>query len=43
MWKYIKQWNARRRAVKELSALDDKTLRDIGLSRGEIFWAVHED
>jgi uncharacterized protein YjiS (DUF1127 family) len=31
----------RRAAVAALSALDDRSLRDIGLRRGEIFSAVH--
>lgn len=29
-----------RRAIKELRALDDRTLRDIGLRRGEVEYAA---
>ena len=32
----------RRAAVAALSALDDRSLRDIGIRRGEIFSAVHQ-
>ncbi|CAM9829730.1 unnamed protein product, partial [Phaeothamnion confervicola] len=32
----IKNWNERRSTFLELDGLDDRTLADIGLSRGEI-------
>jgi uncharacterized protein YjiS (DUF1127 family) len=32
----IGQWRERRRAIAELRALDDRSLRDIGLLRCEI-------
>lgn len=32
----IRQWQARRRAAKELSELDDRDLRDIGLTRFDV-------
>ena len=31
-----KEWRNRQRAYAELSALDDRSLADIGISRGEI-------
>ena len=34
------RWRERREAVRELHALDDRSLRDIGVSRSEIEWLV---
>jgi uncharacterized protein YjiS (DUF1127 family) len=39
-WRAVALWHKRRRAVQELRALDDRTLRDIGLGRSEIECAV---
>lgn len=36
----LKKTVAERRAVRELSALDDRTLSDLGISRGNIRAAV---
>lgn len=36
----IRSWNERRVAIKELEGLDDRLLRDIGLTRGDIQDAV---
>ncbi len=32
----LRRWHKRRKAITELGALDDRTLQDIGVSRGEI-------
>jgi len=34
--RFIHTWREHRRIIKELNALDDKTLRDIGISRCDI-------
>jgi uncharacterized protein YjiS (DUF1127 family) len=36
MWSTISRWRARQSAIAELRALDDRSLRDIGLLRCEI-------
>jgi uncharacterized protein YjiS (DUF1127 family) len=36
MLKFIKKWSERRRVYKELSALTDRDLSDIGISRADI-------
>jgi uncharacterized protein YjiS (DUF1127 family) len=40
LWTAIRRAQLRKRAVAEVSALDDRLLRDIGLSRAEIRGAV---
>lgn len=32
----LRLWHKRRKAIQELAALDDRTLRDIGIARGQI-------
>jgi len=39
-WRAIAKWRARRRAIRELGAFDDRTLRDMGLNRAGIEAAV---
>lgn len=37
---FSRNWLTRHR-LKDLDTLDDVTLRDIGVSRGDIIWAQH--
>ena len=39
-WSAYAAWRERRAAIKELAALDDRTLRDLGLTRSEIEYVV---
>lgn len=34
--RFVNTWRAHRRIIKELNALDDKALRDIGINRCDI-------
>jgi len=34
--RFVHTWRAHRRIIKELNAMDDKTLRDIGIDRNDI-------
>ncbi len=34
--RYLNTWRAHRRIIKELNAMDDKTLQDIGINRCDI-------
>ncbi|HLJ65246.1 MAG TPA: DUF1127 domain-containing protein [Stellaceae bacterium] len=38
---FFADWRARERAYTELQALDDRSLADIGLTRGEIPFLLH--
>jgi uncharacterized protein YjiS (DUF1127 family) len=40
-WRAYALRRERNAAVRELRALDDRELKDIGISRGEIEWVVH--
>ena len=42
MARIYRDWRAMRRAECELHALDDRTLKDIGIARSEIHSAVRE-
>jgi uncharacterized protein YjiS (DUF1127 family) len=37
----VRRWRDRRRASHELLSLDDRLLKDIGITRGDIWAAVH--
>jgi uncharacterized protein YjiS (DUF1127 family) len=37
----LRRWNARENVRRELSAMDDRQLADIGLSRGDIELVAH--
>ncbi|MGH6928743.1 MAG: DUF1127 domain-containing protein [Dongiaceae bacterium] len=37
----LRQWRDRRRAARSLLSLDDRMLKNIGLTRGDIWAAVH--
>jgi uncharacterized protein YjiS (DUF1127 family) len=39
-WNAYAAWRERRAAINELAALDDRTLRDLGLTRSEIEYVV---
>jgi len=39
-WRAYALWRERKAAARELHALDDRTLKDIGVSRSEIEWVV---
>jgi uncharacterized protein YjiS (DUF1127 family) len=41
-WRYLLAWQARRATRTILASLDDRTLHDIGLQRGEIESAVRD-
>jgi uncharacterized protein YjiS (DUF1127 family) len=34
--RYLRTWRAHRETIKQLNSLDNETLQDIGLSRGDI-------
>ena len=42
MARIFADWRAMRRAERELYALDDRTLKDIGIAREEIHFTVRE-
>ncbi len=37
----IKYWNERRKAIRQLTAMSDRLLQDIGIERHEIYQAVY--
>ena len=38
----IQFWNERRKAIRQLSAMSDRLLHDIGIERHEIYQAVYQ-
>lgn len=43
MIRILKRWSAARKAEKELRALDDRTLKDLGISRGMIKHIIRQE
>jgi uncharacterized protein YjiS (DUF1127 family) len=39
-WRAYALWRERKAAARELHALDDRTLKDLGINRSEIEWVV---
>ncbi|HYZ48540.1 MAG TPA: DUF1127 domain-containing protein [Sphingomonas sp.] len=37
---WLRMWHQMRRAIRDVAALDDRMLADIGLSRGAVVYAV---
>lgn len=42
VWDTVRRWRARRSTINALSALSDRTLRDIGIDRSEIIKVADE-
>ena len=42
LWRAVVNWNARRIAIRELHAMPDNLLRDIGIERHQINYAVQQ-
>lgn len=39
-WSLVREWRRRARSRAELAALDDRTLRDIGLTRADVWQEI---